>query len=231
MSSFTRATLLGPILAMLVCGGALRAQEAAVAPRDSLLWIQHLVQIAFPELKGRECRLSLAIATQLDSDWSGVGLINLTVYPAESARPARPLLEGRFNAIPGSESVWFEGDLVSDAAMDAVKKEAESHPEWTEADLQSLLRRAGAEFPGERTSFIRHLNIDRFAPLLGTFEVMDIDFLWRGPTDLPESLRKVAMHWVVRVRTTATARRSRGYLLTFEPMHGRLTSLRDLYVK
>ena len=177
------------------------------------------------------CRLSLTIATGLDSDWPGVGTVRLAVYPAESARPAPPLLEGRFDAIPGSELVHFEGELVSDAAMEAVRREAESHPEWTERELQSLLRRAGAEFPGERESFIRHLNIDRFAPLLGTLEVINVEFLWRGPTDLPESQRMVAMHRVVRVRATAAAPGSGGYLLTFEPMHGRLTSLSDLYVK
>jgi len=231
MSSFNRTNVLGPILAMLVCGGAGRAQEAAVAPRNSLLWIQHLAQIAFPELKGRGCQLSLTIATELDSDWSGSGLILLKVYPAESARPAAPLLEGRFNAIPGSDAVWFKGDLVSDAAMEAVKKEAESHPEWTEAELQSLLRRAGAEFPGEKESFIPHLNIDRFEPLLGMFTAVDVEFLWRGPTGVPESLREVAMFWVVRVRTAATAASSRGYLLMFEPMHGRLTSLSTVYMK
>jgi hypothetical protein len=48
---------------------------------------------------------------------------------------------------------------------------------------------------------------------------------------LPESLRKVAMLWVVRVRTTATAASSRGYLLAFEPMHGRLTHLLAEHVK
>jgi hypothetical protein len=199
--------------------------RAPAAPADSLLWLQHLVQVAFPELKGRECQFSLTIAGDLDHDWSGAGLVLLKVYEAESARRVAPILEGRFNAIPGYESVYLHGELLSSSAMDAAIREAESHPEWTDADLRSLLERGGAEFPGVRDSFMRHLNIDRFAPLLGTINRVDVDFLWRGPRGVPQPQELVAMHWVVRVHTGDGGPRSRRYLLTFEPMHGRLISL------
>ncbi len=226
MSTFNGTRCLAPPVIMLIASTFAVGQEDGVEFQAPLSWVQHLIQVAFPELKGRECRLSLTVATELDHDWRGSGLVLFEVYRAESAERVPPILKGRFNAIPGFESVSLGGPLLADPALQAAKREAESHPEWTEADLLNVLRRAGAQYPGDRKAdFLQHLDLPRFAPLLGTIKDAEVDFLGRGPRALPPTQQLVALQWVVRVRTLDKTSGPRRYILAFEPMHGRLTNL------
>ncbi len=195
---------------------------AQTLPPTDYPWVRALIRAAFPELTGNGNLIGVTFHGQLDSD-NDSPVVMVTVRrptPLGYAEQGPVVLSAVF-----SEKDRASFDLIDKASNDALRsitREAEAQPEWTESDLVVALHRAQADYPFDRReAFLRHLDINRFAPVLGAIQRVETDFVWRRP----EAPHIVVIRWRVRLQTLASDGRARMYILAFEPMHGSLVSL------
>src|SRR5206468_674767 len=99
-----------------------------------------------------------------------------------------PILEGLINVKSADgliESGTFKGQYVNSESMSILTAAIRSHFTWSDSDVQTAIVRADGKYgPEQRAAFIRHLDVDRFVPVLGTIRRTEVTFLWR-----PESGR------------------------------------------
>jgi hypothetical protein len=119
-------------------------------------------------------------------------------------------------------SVISYGPFIS-GRVDELAKELNKHGEWSDAQLISQLKAAGAKFgPNDREAFIRALPLKVLEPLTGRLEIVDATFWARY--DTPS--RDVSLTWTVITKWLSDDGRYQAeYFLYFEPFEGALFSL------
>jgi hypothetical protein len=216
----------GSVLLLVLSG--VPAVPAQTMPIRDCVWVKTFLRAAFPELAGHGYSMEVSFDDHFDSE-AFPPRVRVTVRGPAPAKPeggVRPVLvSGTFASPPDSlgDSAQFgtpEGDDTR--RFRSVSEEAAHHPEWTDEGLVKALHRVGAQYPlDRREAFLRHLDVTRFAPVLGAIQHVQVDFVWRRP-EAPEI---VMIGWRVRLETVAQYGTVSRYLLIFEPMRGRLESL------
>jgi hypothetical protein len=141
------------------------------------------------------------------------------------AQADKALLTGTFDLTDGViQRAAFWGKELRTDEWRALKKAFESPKKWSDADLRSALREAGAKYgPTDQAAFERQLPLDRLEPIVGRITTKDVRFDWgtrSEDVDLPDDI--LAM-WVVDLKTSRD-QKSECYRLTFDPLTGRMTS-------
>jgi hypothetical protein len=190
--------------------------------------VQRFMRAAFPELQQDRLHVLVSVDTGYETDWHKNGIVYIRVKNRRaSPEQTEPLLGGLFifNANRTFiDQVSLSGEYVSSSRNSAVEKEAEGHPKWTDADLQSELTRAGAHYgPEHRAEFLAHLRLERFESVLGKVQSFDVRFEWRTPKDTGASV--MLPQWVVDARVLDRAGTRICYALFFEPFEGRFLAL------
>jgi hypothetical protein len=203
---------------------------SAVAGQDltNVEVVQRVMRAAFPELENGRLHVLISVDTRYDADWHKNGIVYVVVKtPRASQDDAEPFLRGLFifNAsLTFIDQVSLSGEHVSSYRNSAVEKEAEGHPKWTDADLQSALTRAGAHYgPEHRAEFLAHLRLERCESVLGKVQSFDVRFEWRTPKDTGASV--MLPQWVVDARVLDRGGTRICYALFFEPFEGRFLAL------
>jgi len=88
-----------------------------------------------------------------------------------------------------------------------------------------VLKSIGARYsPDRRAAFLHDLNIERFAPFLGTIRRSEVRFFWRSPND--DRYRPLDATWFVTLEVDEAAAQPVCYSLSFEPFEGRFQYLK-----
>lgn len=234
--------LVGIALVSLVLVRTVWGQPFPQAP-SSVAVAQVAVKACFPELKGRGWMAEMIIAPGVDHPmWSAFPTVGLRLGP-----PGQRLMTDGLSGSALVAALWdfplsgfvelfadgrlsqvlFYGTHVHSRDGLAFAKLVGEHPAWTAAEITTALKQAGAQYgPEDREAFLRQLNPERFAPLLGTLSGIEAVFMMPEQY-APGSPTLSEPRWAV----SAEARIGRGprycYTLGFEPFEGRLRSIRD----
>jgi hypothetical protein len=105
---------------------------------------------------------------------------------------------------------------------DEFAKEADKHPEWSEAEVAAAMNKAGAKYgPDRKTQFLRELPLQQLKPYIGAdLEVVSAEF------DVWPLYRHQAMPgWSVKAKWHGTSGQMGDCILLFESFDGKLLSL------
>jgi hypothetical protein len=170
----------------------------------------------------------LRIEARYDHDWERSGRIYFQVVPDDerSDRPEDLLVGGFFDIVEGRdviEQAYFKGRHLSSTLLYPLEANVGEHPEWSNTDIASVLAKAGARYgPDHATEFAKMLNVGRFEGALG--KILKTRTQFSGPRE--EGRPALPLAWIVHVETAGTHGNRNCYSLEFEPINGRLQSLR-----
>ncbi len=212
--------LAAALLLVLVSASPLVAQAL---PAHDYAWVKNFVRVSVPELAGNRHLMEVTFTSEFDNDDSSSLVTGVNVR--ERGPQGKTVLLARL-ASPSHDRVSFEFPQDPESkVLNSLTEEAAAHSEWTEQNLVAALHRAKAEYPFDRKdAFQAHLDVYRFAPVLGAIQKVEVDFVWRRP----EAPHIVVIAWRVRLEAVGVDGRVAHYILAFEPMRGRLTSLTRL---
>ncbi|HSC08397.1 MAG TPA: hypothetical protein VLD59_16345 [Steroidobacteraceae bacterium] len=197
--------------------------------------VQRLMRAAYPELEGQQLKVLVNVDTEYDSDWRRFGIVGVSV--TRGGEKLEPTLEGQANQFLGGffilqpqegyiQSAVFNGQHVNTRVMRDIADALEAHPEWSDEDVLSALKRADARYgPDRRAEFLQQLKIERFVPVFGTVLNVQQQFEWQ-PSKNPVARDAVPPRWTVSLQVLDIRQRRMCYNLTFEPIAGRLMSFR-----
>jgi hypothetical protein len=228
-----RRLTIGVVIVVLVTASGVHAQIAGEGNRVVIL--QRLIQAAFPELIAQHPDVTLTLETNAGVDWNLRAITGISVR--EQGRPWKPRLSeqdppsddllqvfGDFSPDDGFISaVHFSGRYVKSREVDALDEMVRSHEEWTNAQVVAAIAKAGANFgPDHREEFLRQLDIQRFANIVGPIQTFRASFEWlqEGAPRRAEFMSTPL--WAVTFRTFGHAGQTICYTLGFEPFEGRL---------
>jgi hypothetical protein len=133
----------------------------------------------------------------------------------------------------GSISFTREGRVhqfyVGDSALshskenDAIRRQVESHPEWSEAQALVELRKAGARFgPASKEELLQAIQLQKYERFLGHFTIKSVEFV--GLTE-PHAGNFASLSWSIRLDVESPGGSHSPYTLVFEPFGGKLTEV------
>jgi hypothetical protein len=136
------------------------------------------------------------------------------------------MLLARFQFRDGEVSeVRFSGSYVDEAKTEALRHQAESHPEWSDADMARALAGLGAVFAmDDAESLIRTREVSRFGAVFGPVAVRSASFVWRVKQGRDTTL--VNPSWFVSLARSGNAAEDDCIALIYSPVLARLSSLR-----
>lgn len=214
--------------------------------RDTVLTSAHdFLRSSYPELVGRDLLLDLSITQGIDSPWTQIYEMRLDVKPHD------PRSEGMLNPpfdpktgkqlpppenaplLQGSISFTREGRVhqfyVGDCALshskenDAIRRQVESHPEWSEAQALVELGKAGARFgPASKEELLQAIQLQKYERFLGHFTIKSVEFV--GLTE-PHAGNFASLSWSIRLDVESSGGSHSPYTLVFEPFGGKLTEV------
>ncbi len=195
---------------------------------------QSLTQL-FPELKGKNLPLTIEDGSLLDHP-SSPGDFIINVYQAHShLQPQKncpsPIISVRF-AFPVDTAddriftISAGGPFVNTDKLENLAHLVDSHPEWSDRDVERAIADAGAQFgPGAKDEVLRSLPTSALKLLLGEIQITSIEFTARNEQQLTERLPSAILLWHVCMISRKSGRADRKYCASFEPFQGKFVSL------
>jgi hypothetical protein len=223
------------------------AQQNPPVKQDTVLTFVHdFLQVFYPELISKDHTLRLSVYHPADTSWSEISGVYFTVNPERPPDygnirygPNGPIPETR----PDPESILLDGSIwlpqlehgsriqqVVASSPDAKKLERlrariESHPEWSDEQAISALKKDGARFgPDEKEAFVRTLPFDKAERFFGHLKITSVDFkhLLEGRSG---NFAVTALSWSVSADALFSDGTTAKYFFDFEPYEGKLTLL------
>jgi hypothetical protein len=216
-----------------VCLLAVPASTMAATYEDYLVRSLQLLRDLLPSLRGAQVLITCNSELSDRDPLAGMSEIQISLYRSypQVRSPREDLLgaDVRFN--PHTDllrSVWIAGPFVSDR-VDRLRKEAETHPEWTDAQVVAALKGAGARYgPDNRAEFLRIVPLKALETEAGRLELVSAEFLVRyGWADPWESqLNNIALVWRVEAKGSDSLKgHQTKCTMWFDPFGGRVTRL------
>jgi hypothetical protein len=117
-------------------------------------------------------------------------------------------------------NVRISGPFVHDR-LDKFEKEVNEHPEWSDEEVVSRVKAAGAKFgPHDQEEFLRALPLKKLEPITGRLEVVDSDFSVRNRAGQQPV---AAIGWIVKAKCySEDGKFEWDTVLLFEPFEGAL---------
>jgi len=110
------------------------------------------------------------------------------------------------------------GSTVNMERLGNVRQQVDLHPEWSDKDIEDVLRKSGARFgPQAKRDLFRLLPIEVFKQLLGEVQIASVIFSTRNPIALLE--------WEVTLSVHRRGENDLQYIATFEPFEGKMIHL------
>jgi hypothetical protein len=219
---------------------------------DKIVVAKQVVTDLFPELKGRG--LQIVIQDMNSLEYVGAPLhFALWIYEpvnaiAESMTENCPafLLEAVNSKAPLTSkcptflaSVRFgfdqdqklyelsaSGTTVGAERLEQLRRQVDSHPEWSDKDIEDMLKKEGAHFgPWAKDELTRLLPISVFRLLLGSVQISSVDFSTRDERQMKAHLASANLEWDVTLTAHVQGRKDMRYIASFEPFQGKLISL------
>ncbi|MGB7285248.1 MAG: hypothetical protein WBE13_23525 [Candidatus Acidiferrum sp.] len=222
-------------------------QNPPVSQETVLTFVHDLLQVFYPELISKGHRLKLSVLHPADASWREISGVYFTVFPdsppdygvprymnGQLAPEVRPdpntiLLDGRVWLPPLKQGSRVQEVFVNEEAnkqkLETLCKSVESHSDWSDAQVISALKQAGARFgPDDKAAFIRSLPFDKTERFLGHIRITSVEFRLSRP-DPTNRFGLVSMFWSVRAVAQFSDGSSSDYIFAFEPFEGKLTLL------
>jgi hypothetical protein len=253
MGKFSRAGMVsGSVLVSLV--SLLFAVVPSATPQENLpirqvtvlTFVHDFLQVFYPELISKGHTLKLSVHHPADASWSEIAGVYFTVNPERPPDyglivygPNGPILETR----PDPESVLLDGSMwipplehgsriqevnassAGERKLEALRKTIQSHPEWSDDQAVSALKKDGARFgPEEKNAFISTLPFDKTERFFGRLKITSVDFshLQERRSEHPAV---TALDWIVSADALFSDGTSAKYIFGFEPYDGKLAFL------
>jgi len=220
------------LLWVLGTAPAFAQQNPPVCQETVLTYVHDFLEVFYPELFGKGQRLKLSVIHPADSSWREISGVYFTVLPPSPANyglvrhgPNGPIREER----PDPEGVLLNGSMwlpplkhgsriqqvitsSESPELKTLRELVESHPDWSDNQVASALKQAGARFgTEEKKAFISILPFGKTERFLGHLKITSVE------------LRK--LYWRVEAEAHFSYGTSARYIFTFEPFEGKLTSL------
>ncbi len=193
-------------------------QDVVPTSQATILTYAHdLLKIFYPEFFGKTFRLSLSVTTPADNDWLELGGVYFVITP-EDVNPL-PMLASSdpqaINHILLGGSIWLppraygrvmEIRILSDPKhereVEKLSQLAKSHSEWSETQVASALRQAGAQFgPADKDAFVSSLPLSEAERFLGHLTLTAVGFNYPGRTGADHQ-EASALGWTVQANAT-----------------------------
>lgn len=116
-------------------------------------------------------------------------------------------------------------EAVHQEQLDDVRRLVATHSDWTEVQMASALKQAGARYaPQDKEAFVSSLPLNKTERFLGILRITSIEFSY--PSRDPNGhYTSPGLHWIVRAEGTPPDGTHPRYYFTFEPFEGKLTDL------
>ena len=140
-------------------------------------------------------------------------------------------LSAAFDADGNIDFMFIKGRANRYLEYEALRKEINRHPEWTDSEVNRVLHQRGMQFGPETTDrFLAIVRpaLDRLASALGGVpRNVNATFDIRVGTATDPTDRAAALAWKVdfEVNPNIRGRATTKYILTFEPMGGKVQSI------
>lgn len=247
-TSKNRRRCLTCALALSLIASALHAQPSGFTAAAQVGFsaqaetARRVVLQMFPELQERTVRATLGTADAFTLNQSWESFPSLAVIVSEpyyekgsgiQTRRTLVAVEVLFDRATGRMTgLRTSGLLVNTARRTEVAARVDGHSEWSDEQVLSALREAGARFTPDAVKSAESTLGPRLAPLepfLGTIQIRDATFQIRSADELRADLPAAELYWFVRFSAT-DAGRLRRFSARIEPFDGNLVSvLEQLY--
>lgn len=222
-----------------------QAQEPVPVTKNYVVWAHEFLRTMYPDLNGKKYFLSVEASEEYDK--LGEPMKSLQIYVGEEVvfAPSRCCFGGYVGSAPPPEnshpwprqllksgfgfdshdrlgSFGADGSAIGNPEVSATfGKLAGPHPEWTDAEVNAALKKAGVKYgPGDKEQFIKDLPIQKLDHFLGKLVVISVELL---PVD--RNATQAWPWWEVKAKATQPDGAELSYKLTFEPSKGDLTDI------
>lgn len=230
------------IAVMLLC--TYNGPEAAPNTcEDTYSFAISLVKALYPQLTGKGANVDIDARYPLDANGPLLAFY-IRVSPSDqiacyvdprSPNPSSAERVGQFGAhfqFDGRDQRIFSmsasGSIVNSEKQEALTKEIDEHPSWTEAQMTDALARAGATFgPSQKQQLLAAFPFKNLEPIVGTIEPATAEFTFRANDHPPHY---AVMDWSIRFRAK-TAGGLDEYTVALEPFAGKVISLGRMHLQ
>jgi hypothetical protein len=214
--------------------------EVPVSQETILTFVHDFLQVFYPELFEKDYRLTLCVSHPANSTWREIAGVYFTV----TAHDVNPLAKGEEHSKEKGAPIVLEGRIwlppvqygrvhemsassqeVHEQQLRTVQQLVESHPEWSNTQVASALKQAGARFgPSDQEAFVNSLPLNKAEKFLGKLKITSVSFNYpdrRRPAHSAAS----ALDWTVQAEAELPDGTHPHYGFGFEPFEGKLTSV------
>jgi hypothetical protein len=217
---------------------------------DNISKAKGVVLALYPELKGRNLHDIIADGSGMDNTVGGLHEFTLNIFqPVNYAGPdtcpsylTEPrdmskqftdrcpafILSVKFVFPPKGDPrihlIGATGEGTNETLLAEARKQVNSHPHWTEAEVENALKKAGAHFgPKDKSTFLQSVPVQTLETLLSKITILKADFLVRDQEGSENSTADLT--WDVLLLSHVEGRKDLRYRAAFEPFNGRLVYL------
>ena len=252
MSRSLKVLRISTVLAFgLFAAAALNAQSPVKG--DKIAFAKKIIGELYPELKGRGLQVLIQDKTSVDYVDNPPSDFALWLYEPVNAIPEaiddkcppfllQPvntkapltnkcpsfLLTVGFTFADDERVSRVEagGEVVNIKKLTDARHEIDSHPDWSNMQIQELLGKKGAHVgPSAKDDLVKSLPTPAFKSLLGDFQIASVDFLTRDGKQVDAHLSSAILVWNVSLIAHVKGRTDLRYRASFEPFEGKLLSL------
>jgi hypothetical protein len=236
------------VLVLLGALGATVAQSIAKSDTHpkSFAMVRDLLAAEYPELLEKGWYLDVSSFQPIDDSWHEIRETHFKVTdkapspgnPTINLATGKPFtpqattkMEGFFQADKDGQLerfyVW-NSDILKSDRLDAIRKQVQDHPQWSEEDAILALKNAGATYygPTETDKLLQAVRPEELGKILGRVHVESAEFEGVGGEGRVGTV--TGLYWSVRIDTEGPKAGHRKYALTFEPFGGKLTGILHL---
>jgi hypothetical protein len=206
--------------------------------------VHDLLQVAYPQLFGKNRFMTVTISQPLDGSWSQLYEIRFEITPLppdvahnppphdpHTGKPVSPpsnaaVMDGLvwFDDKGHIDKMWADGLHTTHSRENAdLEGLIESHPKWTDVKAYDELKKAGALYgPADKNQFVQSVHLERFEKFFGQLRIISVEF--NGLTDEHVGAFAV-MSWSVDAEAHLPDGTVCTYAFSFEPFGGQLTQI------
>jgi hypothetical protein len=191
------------LLAALLLAGAISDGQT------DFLRAKAFLKAAYPELKGKNLRVTVWDDASFDSD-GGMTTFSIGLEKRIEDRPNNrtsfaPCLGAFFSFPVASDDRVFQlsvnGPCVNENKLEDTRKLVDAHTEWSDSQVIQALKDAGAEYgPDRKTAFLNLIHLHALEPSVGKLSLVSVDFQLRDKTQLEENLPAADLQWLIRAK-------------------------------
>jgi hypothetical protein len=201
---------------------------------------QSFLKAVYPGLEKKDYVMTVDVFGAFDTDWVGMPPFGVEIGSAEqghedlvggnSTRSAqtvkrKPVLTASFNFDQiGLVEVHIHSESVTlDSENEKMRQIVNVHQGWSDQQVTTALRQAGAHFdPERREHLLRNLPTEALKPLIGALQVDSAEFRVRHQQE-PTSIAE--LYWVIEGHSEMGDGRKFEWELRCEPFNGELISV------